>query len=90
MINLSMTQALELWDELVACHYSCNNYGGDVAEIYAYRLTKNHDPSKGAGADYSNDVEDQIATSLEYIYADGSGDNVPPFNHRAHVRIVRD
>lgn len=37
MINLSMVQALDLWTDLEAALRGENGYGGDVAEIYAYR-----------------------------------------------------
>jgi hypothetical protein len=64
MINLSMTQAIELWDELRDCLEGCNRYGGDTAEIYAYRLTKHHVPTKGTGPSYPDEDEFQIAASL--------------------------
>lgn len=33
-----MTQALSIWSELEQAYYGDNAYGGDTAEIYAYRL----------------------------------------------------
>lgn len=38
MQNLSMVQALSIWSELEAAYYGKNGFGGDTAEIYAYRL----------------------------------------------------
>lgn len=38
MLNLTQKQLVELWSELEQCYYNDNSYGGDVAEIYAYRL----------------------------------------------------
>lgn len=38
MHNLSMTQALGLWEELVAAYHKKNGFGTDTAEIYLYRL----------------------------------------------------
>jgi hypothetical protein len=38
MDNVSMNQALQLWSELIDAYYEKNNYGGNVAEIYAYSL----------------------------------------------------
>jgi hypothetical protein len=33
-----MAQALSVWSELEAAYYGKNRFGGDTAEIYAYRL----------------------------------------------------
>lgn len=41
MNNISMNQALGIWDELWQAYYNDNGYGGDTAEIYAYRLMPN-------------------------------------------------
>ena len=38
MNNVSMNQALSIWSELWQAYYGKNGYGGDTAEIYAYRL----------------------------------------------------
>jgi len=38
MINLSINQLLFVWNELVSAYYGVNAYGGNVAEIYAFRL----------------------------------------------------
>jgi hypothetical protein len=38
MDNLSMNQALSIWEDLWQAYYNDNRFGGDVAEIYAYRL----------------------------------------------------
>lgn len=38
MINLSINQLLDVWNELVRAYYGENAYGGNVAEIYAFRL----------------------------------------------------
>lgn len=42
--TLSMSQALALWSELEDAYAGRSSYGGDTAEIYAYRL-KSHDPA---------------------------------------------
>jgi hypothetical protein len=115
MINLSMTQVLELWDELRDCIEGYNRYGRDTAEIYAYRLTKQHKPGGTAGDGYGDEEECQLAASLTElvrlfcfmhnctaeiacsgtaipgtvrIFSDRSGGAVPPFSHRAHVKII--
>ncbi len=38
MNNISMNQALDIWSELWQSYYGENGYGGDTAEIYAYKL----------------------------------------------------
>jgi len=37
-VNMSTENALEVWSELTDSLHGCHGYGGDVAEIYAYRL----------------------------------------------------
>ena len=36
--DLTLNQALGVWSELEAAYYGKNGFGGDTAEIYAYRL----------------------------------------------------
>ena len=48
MDNISMNQALSIWSDLWQAYYGKHGYGGDIAEIYAYRLmpyspTYNHE-----------------------------------------------
>lgn len=38
MLNLSMAQALSVWSDLLEAEFGRNRFGGDTAEIYAYRL----------------------------------------------------
>lgn len=38
MTNLSMAQALSLWTDLMQAEFNRHGFGGDTAEIYAYRL----------------------------------------------------
>jgi hypothetical protein len=42
MINLPIVELLALWSELEAAYYGENGFGGDTAEIYAYRLQRFH------------------------------------------------
>jgi hypothetical protein len=44
MHHLSMVQALSIWSDLCAAYHGKNGYGGNVAEIYIYRLMAD-DPS---------------------------------------------
>lgn len=41
--TISMIQALDVWTDLVEAGLGRHGYGGDVAEIYLYRLLS-HDP----------------------------------------------
>lgn len=38
MHRLSLVQALSLWSDLDDAYYGKSGFGGEVAEIYAYRL----------------------------------------------------
>ena len=38
MLNISLPNALSIWDELATALHGTNGYGGTVAEIYAYRI----------------------------------------------------
>ena len=63
MINLSMTQALDLWSDFVACYYGKHIFVFNTAEIYAYRLAQQHEP---AGLQ-DEEVQAQVAKSLTEI-----------------------
>jgi hypothetical protein len=38
VMDLTIRQALDVWSDLEAAYYGKNKFGGDTAEIYAYRL----------------------------------------------------
>lgn len=38
MINVPLTEILDIWSELDDCYHGKNGYGGDICEIYAYRF----------------------------------------------------
>lgn len=38
VMALSLKEMLGLWGEMVECFHGVHGYGGDTAEIYAYRL----------------------------------------------------
>ena len=38
LLNLPPLTLMELWGELIECLHGVNGYGGDTAEIYAYRF----------------------------------------------------
>lgn len=37
-----MIQALSIWSDLEQCYHGTNKYGGDTAELYAYRFMPNN------------------------------------------------
>lgn len=45
--NISVPQALDVYDDLVKAYFGENGYGGNVAEIYCYKLLP-RDPSAEA------------------------------------------
>jgi hypothetical protein len=69
MENISMTQALGVWSELEQAYYGDNGYGGDTAEIYAYRI-QSYSPSalipleSGFGAKAREEQANQAGKSL--------------------------
>jgi len=38
MLNMTTKEAMLIYGELTQCLYGKNGFGGDTAEIYAYRL----------------------------------------------------
>lgn len=53
--NISVPQALDVYDELVKAYHGRNGYGGNVAEIYCYRLVPSNpsaDAAIRAGVQY--------------------------------------
>src|SRR5271168_2332059 len=46
--NISVPQALDVYDDLVKAYYGENGYGGNVAEIYCYRLLPRNPTAEAA------------------------------------------
>jgi len=63
--NLSLTQALEIYEELLEAYQGTNGFGGNVAEIYAYRLSP-EDPSAEVAYRKMNEIKpgDLLHTAL--------------------------
>lgn len=40
LLGIPTLELMELWAELVKAYHNCNKYGGNVAEIYAYRFMR--------------------------------------------------
>lgn len=38
ILNIPMIEVLRIWGELVEAEHGVNGYGGDTAELYAYRF----------------------------------------------------
>ncbi len=64
MNNISMNQALDIWSDLWQAYYGRNGYGGDTAEIYAYRVMA-YDPVVAAGT-FSKTGFDGTSTFKEH------------------------
>jgi hypothetical protein len=66
VINISIPQALDVWADLEEALRGENSFGGNVAEIYAYRLQV-YDPSVRGGMlkDTSYGREAQIQQSRD-------------------------
>ncbi len=94
-----------LWQELEDALAGTNGYGGDVAEIYAYRLVKSYGrppmseaQSREAGWNLTlllrrfREVHSDAVVLLDTprgFVPLGEDGECPPFNHRAHVRVER-
>ncbi len=64
--NISVPQALDVYDDLVKAYFGENGYGGNVAEIYCYRLLP-RDPS--AEAAFQNGVQhDRHPDKKSFLY----------------------
>lgn len=42
LLEIGILPLLRLWSELVEAYHKINRYGGDIAEIYAYRFQNNN------------------------------------------------
>ena len=62
LANVSLFQALDVWDELVMAYHENNGYGGDTAEIYIYRLMEHHPAIALANKDGAPDFAVETAT----------------------------
>ena len=99
MINLSQNQLLELWSDFEQAYYGDHPYGGDTAEIYAYRLLQ-YDPTQSRP--WRDEQRIQATNSLRAVLdlfckkrsCRATIDGVPRtkwksrFDHRCHVKIV--
>jgi hypothetical protein len=54
MLNLSIPQAIDIYDELVRAYYGKNGFGTDTAEIYAHRLVPANPTAEAAYRNHNN------------------------------------
>ncbi len=104
MNNISMNQALSVWSDLWQAYYGKHGYGGDTAEIYAYRLMP-YMPGIERIDDRKREAFRRVAISLRDIVWKFANDNDvlcsidgesaddwlihnPYFDYRCHVKIV--
>lgn len=70
MHNLSMTQALNIWGELLDALRECNGFGGNEAEIYVYRLQSRCPMSElGSGEMWAKAKLEQAVTANRSLHA---------------------
>ncbi len=65
LLRLPTLELLSLWSELEQCYHNEHGYGGDTAEIYAYRLQR-HNPTRQHGREGSARKAEAEASSEAY------------------------
>ena len=100
--DLRLTEAMSLWAELVEAYHGVNGFGGDTAELYAYRFghyAPGHDVGFMAER-YARRTAETLGALLDRfvdaydvgILIDGvdylRGTTPPAFDHRVHVMVV--
>ena len=102
MIDLTMRQALEIWSELEQAYFGKNGYGGDTAEIYAYRVqTRSPLGEAGNGVamrERALQAGENLISLIRIfmnmrdceILVDGHGPELlrGGFDHRVHVKVI--
>lgn len=68
LLTVNPLEMMKLWGELVECYHVVNGYGGDTAEIYAYRLMP-YSPLIHSVALKDNVTTDERATEINSIAA---------------------
>jgi len=98
IMRMSPLEMAQVWGELTLAHCGRNRFGGDVAEIYAYRFGQWGVARPGhrdlvAAAEAMHDLLATFAAHFECsIYIEGRplGPWLRklPFQHRVHVQVV--
>jgi hypothetical protein len=73
MLNLTIAQALGIYNELVEAYFNKNGYGGNVAEIYAYRLNPSSPTAESAIESFA---KTSLAQEARKEYAQIAGTNL--------------
>lgn len=66
--DVSLSQALSVWSDLCDAFHGANGFGGNVAEIYAYRLQTRRPAAEGGA-----DAVDSLTTSTRADQARQAG-----------------
>lgn len=75
MIDLSMRQVIELWSDLEEARHGTNSFGGNTAEVYAYRLLSAAEDS-GQGKEVSGKVAARRLFDLLHLFQEMHGVDV--------------
>ncbi len=102
--SISLDQALGIWSDLWQAYYGENGYGGDTAEIYAYRLigrspllTVSNDEEllREIGWEAYKNLQSFLTKFHQEVDCEIKVDDIPlhkwyePLIHRCHVQILR-
>jgi hypothetical protein len=95
MTSMSIEQALDVWDQLEDAKEGKSSYGGDVAEIYAYRLNP-HSPRMVLGGEGEEEFGPRFEANLKWLVAmfeKKRGCKVEILDdtwfHRVHVKVTK-
>ena len=101
MNNISINQALDVWGDLWQAYYGKHHYGGDEAEIYAYRLMLYLPSLEGLNPVAIIRAQNALYQLVEKFAAENNCeitiDGLSPrdwveqsiFDHRCHVKILQ-
>lgn len=68
ILDIPMLELLSLWEELVECRYGKNAFGGNVCELYGYRLS-GESPSAAASGPESAAAREQGLRRARALHA---------------------
>lgn len=88
LLTINPFEMMKLWGELVECYYDVNGYGGNTAEIYAYRLMP-YSPSVHNGAPMT-DLKEQRSQELNAVAAGALASLCEEFEQQYECQIEID
>lgn len=83
--NVPIFAALEVWGDLCDAEHGCHGYGGNVAEIYSYRLSPWNPSATGLPADTT--LGKQARAEVEEIARLALAALCKRFGTTRHVRV---